>query len=540
MTTTQIITPQKLAEEARRRLCATRLIPFIQHINPAFVAEYIHYAIAEHLEAVEAGEIDRLLLALAPRMGKSEMVSRTFPSWYMGRQPERKVIVGSYSSDLARGFGRNVRNIVKSKDYQQIFPGVKISRDSQAADEWRIEHEEANRAGEFFAIGTSAGVAGKGFNLGILDDPLSEQQKDSKLEKDKLWDWYPGGFYTRRQPEENAIVVMATRWAKDDLTGRLLQMSRDDPEADQWHMLSIPSLLDEGSRKKIVYICDNIGIKGSAEELRVGESSAPKRFSNKELNRTRKTLPKRDWMALYQQSPVDAEGRILKKDDWRLWPSVQPGGAKNPLPPVHTVIQCYDTAFEEGEEADYSARTTWGLFDWDDHGKTDVRTHALLMEAWKDRVAFPELRDEAFRAFRKANPDVVLVEKRASGHSLLQELKRAGVPAKAWLPPGRPGQKGKIPRAHAASVVLEQGSVWYPAREWALKVIDECADFPNGEHDDWVDTVTMALIYMRKSFGLELESDDRLAKPRINAQPKRLYGNQPRKTKATQPTRSSL
>lgn len=516
-------------EEAKRRLCATKLIPFIQQMRPGFVAEYVHYAICEHLEAVEAGEIDRLMIAMPPRYGKSEIVSRTYPAWYLGRKPDRKVIIGSYNSDLARGFGREVRNIVKDKDYQKIFPGVRVAADSGAANEWRISAPGHKKAGEFFTVGTDSGVAGKGFNLGILDDPLSEQGRDSKLLKDKLWNWYPPGFYTRRQPEENAIVVMATRWAKDDLSGRLLRAAELDKDADQWTVLSIPALLDKSSRKSIVYVCNQIGMPGAAEELKTDHSSAPRRFDDKELMRTKRTLSERDWNALYQQKPVDAEGRILKREHWRLWPSHMPDGTRNPLPPVHTVIQCYDTAFEEKQDADYSARTTWGLFDFDDFGKSEIRTHAILLEAWRGRVGFPELRDEAFLSYRKMNPDVVLIEKRASGHSLIQELRKGGVPVRQWLPKGAVGGKGKVPRAHAASVILEQGAVWYPAREWAMRVIDECGDFPQGEHDDWVDTVTMALIYMRKSFSLELESDERLdrARARANPAPRRLYGNRP-------------
>lgn len=551
----------KFENEARRRLCAQKFLPFVLQTTPYFKAEYCHYVIAEYLEAVEAGEIDRLLISLSPRASKSTMVSKRFPGWCLGRKPTRKIMLGSHTTDLARMFGREVRNLIPSTEFQAIFPGLRVSRDSTAAHEWRCFNEndvdfhavEAGTAleeGEFYAFGTGTGIAGHGFNIGILDDAISEQDRDSKVTKDKIWSWYPAGFLSRGQPEENAIIVMATRWCEDDLTGHLLQEEIDRKEADKWEKLIIPAILDEDTWRKMIYICGNIGLDAT-KDISVGGSFAPRRFSDEFIARRKANMPKRDFDALYMQKPTSDEGNILKRAHWRLWadniPSSKSGEdwEPNPLPKCHTIIQCYDTAYEEGEENDFSARTTWGLFEWDNYGRDDPVTNVILLDRWKERVEFPELTDEVVRSHKKMKPDLILVEKKASGASLVQELRRQNLPIEAWLPPGTKGNKGKVPRAHAASITLRQGAVWYCDREWAMEVIDECAAFrgTGGQvHDDLTDTVTMILIYLRRHYWLDLDTDDRARDPDIDIRAesilprKRFYGGRRR----SRPTGESL
>lgn len=216
------------------------LIKFIKRVAPWFIVEEVHLAIAERLEAVVLGEIDRLMVYMPPRTGKSMLASIFFPAWYMGLFPDRKVMQCSYSAELAVGFGRQVRNLVQDRDYQSVFPGVNLRPDNKAAGRWAL-----TGGGEYFAAGVGGGIAGKGFNIGIIDDPLSEQDAYSQVAKDRVWEWYGPGFYTRRQPGGAGIVYMGTRWALDDLAGRLVEESKQNKEADRWEILSIPAILNK-------------------------------------------------------------------------------------------------------------------------------------------------------------------------------------------------------------------------------------------------------------------------------------------------------
>jgi hypothetical protein len=499
-------------------LCRGGLINYIKFVAPWFNVEEIHIAIAHHLEAVAEGHIDRLMVFMSPRAGKSQIASVFFPSWYAGLYPKHKIMQISYKSQLSEGFSRQVRDIIKDPPFRSVFPNVTIKTDQASVGRWAIdgwaEDEEGNadyRHGEYAAAGTTGGIAGTGFNLGIIDDPMSEQDMDSEGALLKVRDWYGPGFYTRRQPEKNAIVLMMTRWRLNDLAGFLLEQERNRPGADQWTVFSIPALLDQAAAVRINQIVEEAIVKhpeiveyipDGIRELKGGDSFEPRRMNTKFLLQSKGNMTARSWNALFMQNPVEEEGAILKRKWWRKWPAT-----KNP-PQCEFILQCYDTAFEKDEANDPSARTTWGVFAHNDpRDPDDKRYHIILLDRWKERVEFVDLRDECIASEKAFKPNRILIEKRASGHALLQELRRARLPVKAWLPPGVRGATGKIPRAHAAQVVFEQGAVWYMDRNWAEDVINEAAAFPFGGEDDLTDTVTMAVLFLRKTFWVDLGSD---------------------------------
>lgn len=508
------------------------------------IIEEVHLLIAEQLERVADGEIDRLMIFMPPRTGKSLMCSVLFPAWWVGRFPSDKVMQVAYEQEMAVGWGRQIRNMIRDPDYQAIFPGVDLVGDSKAAGKWGVQdtaQEDKRQQGEYIAAGIRGGIAGKGWNLGIIDDPLSEQDAMSQTAKDFVKEWYGPGFYTRRQPDRNVIVLIMTRWAKDDLAGYLLDLAnqnKDDPYADQWATLNIPAILNSDE------VIDKLNSKSAeAHEINQGlekararregrepvkvpkyrfkedTTFAPRRWPVRELLRTKAQMKPKWWRALYMGAPAEEEGHILKRQWWQPWPQTNP-------PSCEAVITFYDTAFEEKETDDYSARTTWGIF----RSMTTGRYCIILLERMNKRLAFPDLVDEAIRHYQHYEPDMVMVEKRASGHSLIQTLRRKNLPVKAWLPPGGRHEQGKLPRAHAASDVLEEGCVYYMERAWAHEVIEQCSDFPYGEFDDLVDTVTMALLYLRKAyleFADEAEPEDDLPAPGTPAGggQRRLYGN---------------
>jgi predicted phage terminase large subunit-like protein len=506
--------------EAARRLARCSFLDYLRAVAPWLIIEETHALIAQKLDDLAFGRISRLMLFLPPRAGKSLLGSVYFPSWYLGLYPTRKIMCVSYSEDLAIKFGRQVRDLLKDVDFQSIFPGVHLRSDVKAAGHWQVasaEVQDSKQHGEYYAAGVGTGIAGKGWNLGIIDDPLSEQDAVSDIAKQNVWDWYGPGFYTRRQPDFSQMLVISTRWAKDDLPGRLLRVANENKEdefADQWEVLDVPALIDsEAKAKQLNAVADEIaelhqGIENAKAKrdgrlpfeippnvFEIGSSFAPRRWPLKELLKQKANMPPRSWLALYQQKPTEEDGRILKRKYWLKWPHTTP-------PKCAMTIATYDTAFEEDEENDFSARTTWGIF----RDEYSGRWSCILLERMNRRLEFNRLIDNAVDHARYWRPDIILIEKRASGEPLVRTLRRKGLPAKAWLPPGGRFSKGKLPRAHIASEVLEDGVVYFLDRDWAHEVIDQCAAFPADEHDDMVDTVTMALLWLRQGY-LQLETE---------------------------------
>lgn len=491
-----------LQEYIRRKKLRTKgqsFLGYMQERAPWMVIEEFHVLLAEKFEALKAGTIDRLMVFAPPRAGKSQLTSGFLPEWWIGNLPEDQILHTSYAGTLVDKFGRNLRNTMAGHPaFREMFPGVALAKDSKASNRWNT-----NKGGEYNAAGVGSGIAGKGFHLGLIDDPISEQDAPSKTLRQNVNDWYGPGFYTRRMPERNAIVLTMTRWAADDLAGYLLANALTDPEADQWDILRIPALIDQETADELNRVANDPKYKeyldnGDGQyprKYRPGDSFSPRRWPLEALLRTKANMSRRDWAALYQQSPMQDEGNIIKRTDWRMWPKARP------LPKVDYIIQVYDTAFEEGEENDYSARTTWGVFRRPDDG----RYCALLMSRMKERLAFPTLVDRALEDYKKERPDRVLVEKKASGHSLIQEFRKRGVPFKALAPKGR----SKLVRTHAASVVFEQGCMYYPeGRTWAEEVVDETCAFPNAANDDVHDTVIYAALYLRMTFHLNAPDDE--------------------------------
>jgi len=515
-----------------RAVAQQSFIDYIYEMAPFIVIEEVHVLIAAYLQMVKSGEIDRLMIFLPPRTGKTLMGSILYPSWHLGHEPTDKVMVATYKDELSSEFGREIKNVIKSEEYQRVFPDVRLVKDSTAAGRWKIWHPGLPGEGSFFGLGIHSGIAGRGFHLGVIDDPLSEHDATSKGAKDFVYNWYGPGFYTRRQLERSsAIVFFTTRWATDDLAGRLLRDAKKDKKKDQWVTLELPALIEtqvQADRLNALRDHPLLSSKlenkdGSKYEYKIGSSTIPRRVSRKEFLRIKSTLGSKSFASLYQQKPVEEGGHILSRKHWRKWPN------KNP-PKLEYVIQVYDTAFSEAEQKknSYSARTTWGIFEYTDQD-IGTRHHCILLEGMKGRFSFPILRHKAHKSYQKLQPDRVLIEKKASGASLIQELRRKGVPVKSV-----PASRDSVARAHAASVVLDQRCVWYmdelidedrdEYQIGAEEIIEQCSGFPFIENDDVVDTVTHAWIYLRRTFWLNLNDEPEESETRTQSA-FRGYGN---------------
>jgi predicted phage terminase large subunit-like protein len=263
-----------------------------------------------------------------------------------------------------------------------------------------------------------------------------------------------------------------TRWSKRDLTGQILKNSAKDG-VDQWETIDFPAILPSGT------------------------PLWPGFWSKEALEALKSELPVSKWEAQYQQNPTSEEGAIIKRDQWQLWPEKHP-------PSVDYIIQSWDTAFEKTNRADYSACTTWGVFQHPDK-QGNLRSNIILLDAYKERLEFPELKAKAFELYKEWDPDTLIVEKRAAGAPLIYEMRKMGIPLSEFTP-GKGNDK--ISRVNAISDLFASGMVWCPETRWAEEVMDELASFPNGDHDDLVDSSSQALMRFRQGGFITIDTDE--------------------------------
>jgi len=452
---------------------------FVRKVWPSFIGGRHHNRMARAFERVARGELKRLIINMPPRHTKSEFASYLLPAWFLGNYPNKKVIQTSHTAELAVGFGRKVRNLVDQERYREIFQGVELQADSKAAGRWAT-----NAGGDYFAIGVGGAVTGKGADLLIIDDPHSEQEaalaEINPEIYDKTYEWYTSGPRQRLQPG-GAIVIVMTRWSKRDLTGQVIK-AEAQRGGEGWEVIEFPAILPSGS------------------------PLWPEFWSLKELSALKEELPNSKWQAQYQQNPTSETSAIVKREWWQIWEKEDP-------PHCDFVLQAWDTAFEKTNRSDYSACTTWGVFYQDnpDTGKTE--TNIILLNAFRDRLEFPALKKKALEQCEEFDPDSIIIEKKASGAPLIYEMRAMGIPVQEFTP-----SKGndKISRLNAVSDLFASGRVWAPNTNWAEEVIDEVASFPAGEHDDYVDSVSLALMRFRKGgylrAGLDEEDEPRYFK----------------------------
>jgi predicted phage terminase large subunit-like protein len=526
--------------ERLRKITEARehFLPFVKLMWPSFIAGAHHTIMAEAFDKVAQGTLKRLIINLGPRHTKSELASWLLPAWFLGRNPTKKIIQASNTEALAAGFGRRVRNLIGGEydeedehghpalNYSDVFPGVVLAKDSQAAAGWHT-----SRRGEYFAIGTSGRVTGKGADLLIIDDPHSEQEAKQAESSpdifDGVFDWYTSGPRQRLQPG-GAVVIVMTRWSKRDLTGQVIkrmQMRGEDKSGDNWTVIELPAILDRGEKTE--------------------RSMWPGYWKLPELKATLEEIGEAKFSAQYQQKPTSEQGAILKRELWKKWghdtntdlavgksscPSAQHAGAwaKGDPPACDFIIHSWDTAQKKTERADYTAMTSWGVFktealelgdplDPNDESAHPLRPRRLktvnnliLLSAYKERLSFPELKARIKQFYDEDSPDTLLIEDKGSGISLIQEFRSMGIPVENFSY-GRGSKKlpnDKIARANLVTDIFASGYVWAPETRFAEAVIEECGEFPNSEHDDYVDTVVQALLRFRTGGFIRTANDE--------------------------------
>jgi predicted phage terminase large subunit-like protein len=443
--------------------CQNDFLFYVEHMWPEFICGRHHKIFAEKLNKVATGEIKRLIVNMPPRHTKSEFASTFFPSYIMGRKPKMKIMQTTHTGELAVRFGRKVRNLMDQKEYKEVFPEVKLQADNKSAGRW-----ETNKGGEYFAAGVGGAVTGRGADLLIIDDPHSEQDAMSPNALESAWEWYTSGPRQRLQPG-GAIVLVMTRWSSIDLTAKLLE-SQKEALADQWEVIEFPAIFPES---------DN--------------PLWPEFWPKDELLKVKSSIPGIKWNAQWMQNPTAEEGAIIKRDWWQRW-------KHDSIPPVKYIMQSYDTAFSKNQTADFSAISTWGVF----KPTEDSPDCLILLDCQKGRWDFPELKEIAMREYTYWECDMVLIEAKASGTPLTQELRRMGIPVVNYSP-----TRGhdKHSRMHSVAPIFESEMVYAPMKTFAEDMIEECASFPFGANDDLCDTMTQALMRFREGGFVSLATD---------------------------------
>ena len=437
-------------------------LDFVKYMWPHFVEGAHHRIIAEKFDNIAKGKLKRLIVNMPPRHTKSEFASYLLPAFIMGQNPMTKIIQTSHTAELSQRFGRKTKQLIDSSEYKQVFPNTNLQADSKAAGRW-----DTSAGGEYFAAGVGGAITGRGADLLIIDDPHSEQDALSESAMEGAYEWYTSGPRQRLQPG-SAIVLVMTRWSTIDLTGQLMK-AQVEPKADQWEVVEFPAIMESGV------------------------PTWPEYWKINELESVKASLAISKWNAQWMQKPTSEEGAIIKREWWQEW-------KEKDIPDLHYVIQSYDTAFGKKETADYSAITTWGVFSPD-----DMKPALILLDARRGRWDFPELKEIALKEYNYWEPEMVLIEAKASGMPLSDELRRTGIPITNYTPTRG---NDKRTRVNSIAPMFESSMVYYPeGRTFAEEVIEECAAFPYGENDDYVDTVTQALMRFRQSGLIQLRMD---------------------------------
>lgn len=467
-------------EQAERVLARRRLLPFIKRINPDYDPGWVHADICQRLEkfaeAIEQKKSPRLMIFMPPRHGKSEIGSKTFPGWYLGRNPKHEVIACSYSGDLAKDFSRKVRDMMELEKFQSVF-ATRLSKDSKSVERWNT-----SLGGGFVAAGVQGPITGRGAHLGIIDDPVKDREEaESETTRQKIKDWYSSTFYTRLAPG-GGVLVIQTRWHEDDLSGWLLEVMKAAEaeaaatgewpvDADRWEVVRYPAIAtcDEPFRNQ-------------------GEALHESRYPLAALQKIKRAMMPRDWEALYQQNPVSQDGDYFTKGMIRYYDTTPPIGEMR-------IYAAGDLAIGQTEANDYTVFGVIGI---------DRQQNMYLLDLHRGRWNAMGIIDKMFEIHRRWEPEIFGLE---TGHIdmtlepfLLKRMEETGV--RIAYEKLRTRGKDKQTRARPIQGRMEQGKVFFPrGAVWTEALITELLSFPMGKHDDQVDCMAW-LGQMLLEFGI--------------------------------------
>ena len=458
-----------LAQESLRRQASQNLLAFTKYNDPTFQVNWHHLKMAKKLDQLIGGEIKRLMIFVGPRRSKSTLGNFNLSAFNLGKFPRQEVVCATYGDSLATEMNLKTQRIMESEKYSDVFPGtgiIKLGAKTKTAK--RTNHEfdvihNRNIAGNYKSVGVGGSLTGKGFDLGIIDDPEKNfQEALSEVKQEMTFNWYNSVFRTRMAPNAR-ILIIKTLWHLKDLAGRLLEKARKDPNADQWDVLILPEIKLSHDFK---------------DPRRIGQVLWPSRFSEKEVLATKASVGTYVWNALYQQNPVSIESNIIKRDQFRFYKELPK--AK----PIFKVISI-DTTFKETKNSDYMVGQVWFAYPKDYYFVHQVREQASFIRA----IALIE-------GLIKFCPDynALLIEEKANGAAIINVLRKRFSKIIPIIP-----KESKEARVHAVSPLFESGSIWLPeliTSPQAELFLNEICTFPFGANDDMVDAATQGLKYL--------------------------------------------
>ena len=466
---------QVLTEEARRELARRTMRDFVLYVDDNYQMNWHHRLLCDYLDKLACKEIRRLMVFMPPRHGKSELVSRKFPAFLLGKNPDTSIISCSYSADLASRMNRDVQRLIDSERYLELFPGTQLSNQhTRRFYETRYTRnnnmfEVVDKKGTYRSSGVGGGITGMGGEYIIIDDPVKNREDaDSATMREKVYDWYTSTLYTRLE-KDGCILLTLTRWHEDDLAGKLLKAAQEG--ADQWTILELPAVCEYPPKPYDV--------------RQEGEALWKWKYDEEALEKMKVTVGSRDWAALYQQHPTPGEGGTFKREWWNYY-KVLPDG-------LYDFVQSWDCTFKDAQSSDYVVGQVWAR-------KGSSR---YLLDQVRGRMSFTETL-RAIRSLSAKWPQAIrkLVEDKANGTAVIDVLRKE-IPG---LIPVEP-EGGKIVRANAVTAVAEAGNIYLPdpsIAPWVHDFVEEHAVFPNGANDDQVDAQTQANTYYNSSsFSLE-------------------------------------
>ena len=468
---TQLYTQLDAYEVAVKQEAARRdLLSFCQYMDPDFIVGPHHVILAEKLTELALGNTKRLAISMPPRMGKSRMCSQLFPAWYLGKFPKHHIIGTSNTSSLAEdNIGRVIRDIIMTDLYHDLYPETVIRSDLSGAGRWMT-----TSGGAAYFVGTGGALAGRGASLLVIDDPHSENDLKGNAEAnfDNAWLWYQSGP-RQRLMAGGKILLIHTRWSKRDMIGRVLDQAAKNEGGDEWEYLELPAILPNG------------------------ESLWPERFPVADLKRTQASMAPWLWSSQYQQQPVNAESAVVKREYFKRWVNAEPK--------CSYILGALDTAMEATTRSDFNALTVWGVFKLPkDEYNDDAPHQIILLDVLKRRMEYPELKKTTIDWYKDWVMDCLVIERKNSGASLIQDLATTGLIANSF----RPGTTDKISRLNSVIDIIAAGLVWVPdGFNWAEEFMDEICGFPGEPNDDLVDSMVMALLRFREGGFITLPDD---------------------------------
>ncbi len=506
----------RMKEVQIQNSCRLNFMEFARYMWPSvFDGTELHegrhfHELAKAFHRIDSGEPVRLIINIAPRRSKSRFGSVLFPGWFFGKHPEKQVIQISNIASLAEGFGANVRDMIQSPEYQAIFPGTKLRKDSKAKGEWTTMS-----GGKYYAAGVGGKIMGKGADVLIIDDPHSEQnlvtsgevdQLPSKTSFETAYNWFTS--ILTRVERSGSILIIMQRLTSFDLTGRLIDAMKTKQTSDKWEVISIPALEAEtDSTGKEIIGSDGLPVMRSSWDF----------YSTEAVLKLKASMPAWKWESQFQQNPSHDHAATIKRDYWKWWGRNADGTideAKNQrTPDCSYVIQSWDTAGTANTRSNYSACTTWGVFKAHTADDGSPVYNIFLIHAMRGKWEYPDLKRKIIEQYQEFRPDTVLVEKTSAGLAVVTDLPRSGVPIRPYIPKGNQfGLRGdKQTRVDAVADIFYSGMVWVPLRAWARDVVEEFAMFGTpGSNDDYVDSTTQAIMRFREGGFISLPLDKRI------------------------------